>query len=83
MLTIIIYKNYSGVLYSWLDTDDNAEVLSLFPSYSWGDRLELLKLPICQDAKVGGRPNIWSKVFLFVFYFENLITDLWESQYSG
>lgn len=37
MLTIIIYKNYSGVLYSWLNTRNNPVILSLFPSYSWGD----------------------------------------------
>lgn len=53
-------------------------MLSLFPSYSWGDRPNCLSY---QYAKACGRPNIWTKIF-FCFRPESLVLDF-ESQYSG
>ena len=44
--------------------------LSLFPSYTWGDKLNCLSY---QYAKVCGRPSIWTNMLLLEF----------ESQYSG
>ena len=52
--------------------------LSLFPSYTWGDKLNCLSY---QYAKVCGRPSIWTNM-LFYFRPESLILEF-ESQYSG